>query len=112
MTYKEALAEFNDEMYEPSPEAIKLAKQALAKAEKYKWHDLINDPDDIPTNDNVYSVIVADKIPPVFMDFSVNNRMFGEFYYEMHEEIPGSCAEQFFEPSDDEVIAWREIEYF
>lgn len=112
MTYEEALAEFNDEMYEPSPEAIKLAKQALAKAKKYKWHDLRNDPDDLPLHDDVYSVIVPDKIHQVFMDFSVSNRMFGEFYYEMHEEIPGNYAEQFFEPSDDEVIAWRELNIF
>lgn len=92
----------------PDPEdyAIEQAISALEKEERYKWHDLRKDPNDLPEGKDYYSsfVIVATESCTDFctiarMDFSMNE------WIEIGtgDDIVGEYGK---------VIAWRYIEPF
>lgn len=68
--------------------------EALEKAEKYKWHDLRNNPEDLPTKKELYLVkrVVSDRFCP------------SEY------AVLVFCDEKFWK--EQYVIAWREIEPF
>ena len=82
-----------------SEEAIKMAIEALEKADKYRWHDLRKNPDDLPEADgNSESEYVLVMIgTPEWNDWE-------QAYYH-HGKRLWSTYEQ-------NVFAWRYIELF
>lgn len=83
-------------------EAGRLAIEALEKADKYRWHDLRKNPDDLPKKEyETCEVCLEDKT----IDIAICHLGFFEPWY----------AAYFFDcPSNwyTKVIAWREIEPF
>lgn len=89
-------------------EWLQLAKNELEKRDKYRWHNLLNNPYDLP-NDNDFKkdyVIIFDN----------NNKCVSRFYgrgesCQGYYEYPKGVweAHQYYEC---EVIAWKEIEEF
>lgn len=72
---------------------ISIVKEAVEKQNKYRWHDLRKNPQDLPTsNMNVY---IAYKWQES-----------GKISYYLESFVEG----EFLSPSDAEVIAWKYIE--
>lgn len=91
-------------------EAIKISeeiytffKKALEAAEKYKWHDLLKDPEDLPEKSGFY-LIAYRSLPGIVM-----NPDYIVFYFYRSNE--GKYAE-WQAPNYVTVIAWKEIEPF
>ena len=82
-----------------SEEAIKMAIEALEKADKYRWHDLRKNPDDLPEADgNSESEYVLAMIGTPEWNSC-------EWAYYHHDKKLWSIYEQ-------NVFAWRYIEPF
>ena len=82
-----------------SEEAIKMAIEALEKADKYRWHDLRKNPDDSPEadgNSESEDVLVRIGTPEWYSC---------EWAYYHHDKNLWSIYEQ-------NVFAWRYIEPF
>ena len=107
MTNKEAIEQFKERLAitdyrQQMPEyyeAIEIAVDALEKADKYKWHDLRKNPDDLPEADgNSESDYVLVMIgTPEWNSWE-------QAYYK-HDKRMWSTYEQ-------NVFAWRYIEPF
>ena len=107
MTNKEAIEQFKERLAitdyrKQIPEyyeAIEMAVDALEKADKYRWHDLRKNPDDLP-EDNGYGkseyVLVMIGTPEWYMC---------DWAYYSHNAKMWSIYEQ-------NVFAWRYIEPF
>lgn len=92
MTYKEAKETIKSN-YPPShysmlQEALDMAMEEFDKAEKYGWHDLRKNPDDLPN-----------KNPNRQIEFCI-----GGFYFVTNVD--------FFHEMEEKADAWREIEQF
>ena len=86
---------------EPVPRLIKEVRERRENEDKYRWHDLRNNPDDLPEKDGEYLVYV----------FMRGNIAFGltarKFY------MIGQWEGEFYNiKKPNEVLAWREIEHF
>lgn len=69
-----------------------LAIEALGKAERYRWHDLRKNPDDLPEKQGEYDIVYK------FGDGTGRT-------YEVYNKTYGFCT-----PEEYPCIAWREIE--
>lgn len=111
MTYKEAINAIQldgMEITTTAPrmlafsEGLKKAEEVLERAEKYRWHDIRKDPNDLP-NDN--------RNVEICFEFSKSKCYHTAYYdYEYMEWVmpmDTSPNETF-----ENVIAWREIESF
>lgn len=87
---------------------------ALEKSEKYRWHDLRKNPNDLPSEDGVYRCVFKDEVNSYFDCDYRKGIGFGKECFLEHDELPGSPKEYYFEgfDEDDEVIGWQEREPF
>ena len=107
MTNKEAIEQFKERLAitdyrKQIPEyyeAIEMAVDALEKADKYRWHDLRKNPDDLP-EDNGYG-----KSEYVLVMIGTPEWYSCEWAYYSHNAKMWSIYEQ-------NVFAWRYIEPF
>ena len=107
MTIKEAIEQFKERLAIPdyrqqTPEyyeAIEMAVEALEKADKYRWHDLRKNPDDLPEADGNSE---SDYVLVMIGTPEWNN--WEQAYYH-HGKRLWSTYEQ-------NVFAWRYIEPF
>ena len=107
MTNKEAIEQFKERLAitdyrQQIPEyyeAIEMAVDALEKADKYRWHDLRKNPDDLP-EDNGYG-----KSEYVLVMIGTPEWYSCEWAYYSHNAKMWSIYEQ-------NVFAWRYIEPF
>lgn len=77
------------------------AIEALKKSEKYRWHDLRKDPDDLPNKGGMYIVCIK---------YLAEEKEVGVAFYEiMHGYKSGW---NMLMPNDGNIIAWKEIEPF
>lgn len=110
MTNEEAIITFKNECYEICKRedgnccecldvAYKMAIKALENAEKYKWHDLRKNPEDLP---DIECVLIAIEYPGRYRN------------YQTHEVATYSHDkwDTYLNPIKGEVVAWREIEPF
>lgn len=79
-------------------DAIRVAVKALEKAEKYRWHDLRKNPNDLPKNEAEYLVKI-----------DCEN---GTWYEVAHFENDSLYNNLNGEYMGDASIAWKEIETF
>ena len=105
MTYKEAIVEIRDirvtlddewGIEESEDTCLRMAIEALEKAEKYRWHDLRKNPNDLPTKDGTYWV---------HGKWSIGKTREGECDYKAHNGY-------FIIAQNFNVIAWKEVEPF
>ena len=82
-------------------EAFNMAYEALEKADKYRWHDLRKNPDDLPCKDGLYAITIQ-------YDEESSETGFGQ-YENMYGYTSGWSATM---PSYGKIIAWKEIEPF
>lgn len=82
--------------------------------DKYRWHDLRKNPNDLPCKDGTYRCVFKDDIHTYFDCDYRNGIGFGKECFYAHNELTGSPIEYYFEcfDEDDEVIAWQDIELF
>ena len=107
MTIKEAIEQFKERLAitdyrKQIPEyyeAIEMAVDAIEKADKYRWHDLRKNPDDLP-EDNGYG-----KSEYVLVMIGTPEWYSCEWAYYHHDKKLWSIYEQ-------NVFAWRYIEPF
>ena len=109
MDIKEAIKDFEetrkilkatkDDKWENHISQIDLAIEALEKAEKYRWHDLIKDPDDLPTEKNDYMCATSGWSNAIFYQVCT--------YFIDDDLWSPDCPTNY-----NNVIAWREIEPF
>ena len=107
MTNKEAIEQFKERLAitdyrQQTPEyyeAIEMAVEALEKADKYRWHDLSKNPDDLPEADGNSE---SDYVLVMIGTPEWNN--WEQAYYH-HGKRLWSTYEQ-------NVFAWRYIEPF
>ena len=108
MTIKEAIEQFKERLAitdyrQQIPEyyeAIEMAVDALEEADKYKWHDLRKNPDDLP--DAIGDGYVSEYVLVMIGTPGWNNC---EWAYYSHNAKMWSIYEQ-------NVFAWRYIEPF
>lgn len=80
-------------------ECFDVCYKALEKQQKYYWHDLRKDPDDLPIRDGLYAIAI---------DWDVITTGFGQW-----ETVYGiGCGWSCLMPGAQSVIAWKEIEPF
>ena len=104
MTNKEAKTIMDNliYLYRPLGNSLKawhMAIKALEKADKYRWHDLMKNPDDLP-EDNGYG-----KSEYVLVMIGTPEWYSCEWAYYRHNHKEWSTYEQ-------NIIAWRYIEPF
>ena len=107
MTIKEAIEQFKERLAitdyrKQIPEyyeAIEMAVDALEKADKYRWHDLRKNPDDLP-EDNGYG-----KSEYVLVMIGTPEWYSCEWAYYHH-------GKKLWSTYDQNVFAWRYIEPF
>ena len=75
-------------------------KEMLEECNKYRWHDLKKNPDDLPNKCEMYIVCI---------EHSTKEKEVGVGYYKNMHEYKGWIA---LIPNDGNVIAWKEIEPF
>ena len=75
-------------------------KDMLEESEKYRWHDLRKDPEDLP--DDLHKVLIHIKGYEDYMGVDMA----------MHHKFTGIWSTIFASYKDGDVIAWREIEPF
>lgn len=106
MTYEEAIIEISNYMMDEygcgtlSNKTLRLAVEALKKAEKYRCHDLRKNPYDLPKHKNE----VLLKTDPIV------GKPHHELGWFIEEEHVFSCDSGYFEI--DDIATWREIEPF
>lgn len=92
--------------------AMDMASEALEKQEKYKWHDLRKNPDDLPEKQ---PKLTMSKPVIVWMGDSYWNHLMQDYYdYSNHEWALSSLYEihDWSLIQSNEVIAWKYIEPF
>ena len=107
MTNKEAIEQFKERLAitdyrKQIPEyyeAIEMAVDALEKSDKYRWHDLRKNPDDLPEADEY------GRSEFVFVMIGTPEWYSCEWAYYNHDKKEWSIYEQ-------DVFAWRYIEPF
>ena len=108
MTNKEAIEQFKERLAitdyrQKIPEyneAIEMAVDALEEADKYRWHDLRENPDDLP--EAIGGSYVSEYVLVMIGTPGWNNC---EWAYYRHNHKEWSTYEQ-------NIIAWRYIEPF
>lgn len=95
----------------PDPEdyAIEEAIEALEKMDKYRWHDLRENPDDLPEEHHNYEHSFSDKVLVITEEYkntivAYMNLTLNIWLNPIHEE--------YLEPDFGKVIAWKYIEPF
>ena len=80
---------------------------------KYKWHDLRKNPEDLPSG-NCYCCVLVEDGEYAICEYSVDCKCFGETVTEKHYELQSEPVESWFEGFDEDfiAIAWRYIEPF
>lgn len=97
-----------DEVKETIRDALDRADKAEAKLKKYRWHDLRNNPEDLPRNYLHYErvsdeiKISFDKIKIIYMDK----------YKQITEHATGINGKYKSLVSGYEIIAWKFLEPF
>lgn len=119
MTIKEAIEQFKERLAitdyrKQIPEyyeAIEMAVDALEKADKYKWHDLRKNPDDLPVKAEYVEVITDEHDDiPLSIQYDDAIMQFGE-----RRILLGYVDSVFIEWDAErrgKIIAWRYIEPF
>lgn len=82
-------------------EANGVAVEALEKTDKYRWHDLRKNPNDLPPN--FHTVVICLK---GFEGLEIGVDL------AMHNTLNGLWGTNSFSYKDSDVIAWKEIEPF
>lgn len=83
-------------------EAIDTAIEVMEKAEKYRWHDLREDPDDLPSRRNMYMCFAEG-------DFVIEDGSVVHGKYPVIVPFPFS---EYGSRYNFKVVVWREIEPF
>lgn len=100
-------------------EAFEMAIEALEKAEKYRWHDLRKNPEDLPKSDDggLYEIVLKCKYSD-YMRYSHAMRIMlsddGEYWLDNeygflnHPKYKKGCG------GDEkwDVVAWRRVDPF
>lgn len=94
---------------EPDDYAIEEAIEVLEKADKYRWHDLRENPDDLPEEHHKYEHSFSDKVLVITEEYentivAYMNLTLNIWLNPIHEE--------YLEPDFGKVIAWKYIEPF
>ena len=88
----------------------KIVSKALEKADKYRWHDLRKNPDDLPEDEYVEVMTDEHNDIPFSIQYDDAIMQFGE------KRIPLGYVDSIFIEWDaerlGEIIAWRYIEPF
>ena len=93
-------------------QGLALAEETFENAERYKWHNLRKNPNDLPEeNDKEYLCIKKD-FQYDFFEFNTEYNCFGYIASMIHEELDSCPTESWFEGTDEEIIAWKYIEPF
>lgn len=83
-------------------EFFEVAREALEKADKYRWHDLRKNPDDLPTiSSGGYIVCIQHKGD--YMKFYRQAGFICNCFFKAYEDVTKTIID---------VIAWRKIEPF
>lgn len=83
-------------------ESINVAKDALKKAEEYRWHNLLDNPLDVPTgNDDGFYYLCC-----------IDGGMYNRGYEVLMHFYDGTWETARLMNEDDKVIAWKKIEKF
>ena len=100
-------------LYRPLGNSLKawhMAIKALEKADKYRWHDLRKNPDDLPEDEYVEVMTDEHNDIPFSIQYDDAIMQFGE------KRIPLGYVDSIFIEWDaerlGEIIAWRYIEPF
>lgn len=104
MTPKEAAEVIKNPLkygMEERTEADRMAAEALEKVEKYRWHDLRKNPDDLPLVG--YTVLAW---------FDDGNAYTCVRYNDCWAYSEYDCLREVNEENDKNIIAWREIDPF
>lgn len=96
----------NEDAIEFLLELKKMVTEALEKQEKYKWHDLRKNPEDLPEDNNTRSEYMVTDGRKYFISKYFGKGEFLNGYWEFPEGVFECNA------FDVDVIAWREIEPF
>lgn len=110
MTKEEAIAELRD-VYSNALEwkdsrtetAFSMAFEALENADKYKWHDLLKDPADLPSEYATVEVVLSTV---EVYDIAIYCKDYG--FRPWYEAYFQECPEEW----DYKVMAWRDVERF
>lgn len=115
---KIALAEVEWEYPMDYATAFETAIEALEKVEKYKWHDLKKNPDDLPVlkiGNECVEVLVKDVAEPFTLQYDDAIMKFGE-WCDIYDSYTLGYLDSEFKEWDtsvyEEIIAWRYIEEF
>ena len=106
MTYKEA-AKVLDRIQDEENwsckayDALQLAIETIHTADKYSWHDLRKNPDDLPEKEGLYAVTVRYDTELTEIGFGCYENMYGY-----------SSGWSALMPNYGSIIAWKEIEPF
>lgn len=104
-----------DEECTPIAEGACKAAEIIASCptvDVFKWHNLRDNPNDLPKEDGYYLCIFEDDDTPYYTAFSENS--FGDWHHDVHCELASRPVESYFMPFDDEtvVIAWTRVPHF
>lgn len=94
---------------EPEDYVIEEAIEVLEKADKYRWHDLRENPDDLPEEHHNYGHSFSDEVLVITEEYENTivayiNLTLNIWFNPIHEE--------YLEPDFGKVIAWKYIESF
>lgn len=94
---------------EPKDYVIEEAIETLEKMDKYRWHDLRENPDDLPEIDHAYGHTFSDDVLVITEEYENTivayiNLTLNIWFNPIHEE--------YLEPDFGKVIAWKYIEPF
>lgn len=94
---------------EPEDYAIEEAIDVLEKADKYRWHDLRENPNDLPEEHHNYGHIFSDNVLVITEEYdkpivAYMNLTLNIWFNPIEEE--------YLEPGFGKVIAWKYIEPF
>ena len=126
MTYEEALSYFkmrlNEVTHPPTTaqqKAFSVAIEAIEKADKYRWHNLRENPDDLPVLNIGYEYVevitAGNNNLPFPIQYDDATMKFGEWRALYDAYSLGYVDSEFEEWNTEcfeEIIAWRYIEAF
>ena len=96
MTYKEAISVLRADYYHvDTQDAVDFAIEVLEKADKYRWHDLRRNPDDLPPKETEVLTYDGDLYNLAIYDHEYKH------WYDSYEDMELRF-----------VKAWRKIETF